>query len=122
MIEEFKSFFEPEEVSDSEIMSRIDITIDPSEIYMETTPPSAILDRISLMACQLLPHEEFTSLLGVATVRIDALPNATRVSIFPNDKGVENTSLFITFAASSFDRRRHIHAALSRYLLPMLED
>jgi hypothetical protein len=120
MIEEFKSFWEPGEF-DSE-MPRIDITIDPSEINMEPTPPSAILDRISLMACQLLPHEEFTSRLGVATVRIDGLPNATRVNIFPNEKDAENTTLYITFIASSFDRRRHIYAALSKYLLPMLED
>ena len=103
-------------------MPRIDITIDPNEIDMEPVPPSAILDRISLMACQLLPHESFTTFLGVATVLVDGLPNSTRVSICPNDSNEESIMLYITFIASSFDRRRHIHAALSRYLLPMLED
>jgi len=119
-MDEIKSIWKSEEVSTD--MPRIDITIDSNEVIMGPIPSSAILDRISLMSCQLLPHEEFVTRLGVATVRIEALPYATKVGIYPNENDMENTVLYITFVASSFDRKRHIHAALRRYLLPMLED
>lgn len=119
MTEQFKSFWEPGEFPD---MPRIDATLDTGDINIDPINSMAILDRISFISSQLKPHESYISHLGVAAVRIDALPNSTRVNICPNDEGMEATTLYITLGGTSFDQRRYIHAALSRYLLPMLED
>ena len=100
-----------------------DTTLIYEPVTIQPVNGTAIIGRIARKGGSLEEHEAFISHLGVAMVIVERLPRSLKIEIWWNEPGEEPTSFFLPlYIHSTLTRQGQLEIALSKYLLPTLQE